>query len=65
MIIKSDIANNASNTRSTDTFISVRDKTGKLFAKMSPDKKRLRIMKHDKYVDIIVNRYGRMQVINK
>ena len=46
-------------------YICVRDETGKLFAKMSPDQKKLRIMKRDKYVDIIVNKYGRMQVIKK
>ncbi len=52
-------------TEEKDEYLCVRDETGKLFAKMTPDKRRLRIMKRDKYVDIIVNQYGRMQVISK
>ena len=57
------IVNNEPYSSGTDVYINVRDKTGKLFAKMSPDKKHLRIKRRDNYVDIYVNKYGRMQVI--
>lgn len=65
MIMQANYVNTKTCTEEQNALIDVRDETGKLFAKMTPDKRHLRIMKRDKYVDIVVNKYGRMQVINK
>jgi hypothetical protein len=65
MMIRDNTVNTTTCTERENTMIDVRDQTGKLFAKMTQDGKRLQIMKRDKYVEIFVNKYGRMQVINK
>ena len=63
MVKQSGMANKTPSLAKTTICINLRDETGKLFAKMSPDKKHLRIKRRDNYVDIYVNKYGRMQVI--
>ena len=48
--------------RINDKWVDVR-KGGKLFARMTPDKKKLRIIAQHKYIDVVVNKDGQLETL--
>lgn len=52
-------------THTIDNKIEIRDRSGKLFAKMTSNRKRLKIVQKGRFVELIVNEHGQFEQINK
>ncbi len=66
MMIRDDTVNTTTCAEEEKTDIEIRaGQWGNLFGVMTHDRKHLRIMRGKQYVDLFVNKYGRLQVVKE